>query len=788
MLKTLKDRFLKGGVPPVESSSREIEESGRRRLFITFLMLLMVPMFIFGTIHFTRGLFMRGVVNYAICVIFIIFALFAGKSRNPRNLYRIVLFMLMLLLAWWISGGSQKGYASIWVLTLPPFSLYLLGKREGITWTLAIVIMTALLMIFPSLSYKGYVYDRLFVQRHLFTMMLIVLFTFSYESMRQRFKKAMDREQEKLMDEKEKLAAAKREVEEANKRLNKEISIRIKAEQELLNHRNMLEETVAERTAELRMANEKLAADEARFRLMANNITDMIWATDINLKYTFISPSVTRLFGYTVEEAMNFTLDKWITRSSMEELLQEYSRQLELERSGAAEPNRNVSLLVEQVDSRGRIVPVEVTVSFIRDIDGRAIGLVGVTRDISERLKAQEENKRIQEQLAQAQKMEAIGTLVGGIAHDFNNILAGIIGSFDILRRLLADENLQNRLKVEKYLNLGMESSLRSSDLVKQLLLMSRKHDIALVPIDITSSLDHVVEICRNSLPKTVEIDYEQPDHPLMVMGDVVQVDEVLLNLCINASHAMTIMVPEGARQGGVLRIRACEVGPDQLIRELIPDTGDYTGPWVKIQVEDNGVGMDEETRKRIFEPFFTIKKEGGSGLGLSISYSIIRQHGGMINVYSEPGRGSCFTVYLPLNEGAVTQGVRARGQGEIVKGSGTILVIDDEAILLNIAKGFLEECGYDVITAPGGGPGIEIYREKWMEIALVLVDLSMPGKSGIEVFGELKKINSEVKVILASGMIDPDLIASALSQGVKAVVNKPYLADELSMKIKSFI
>ena len=771
-----------------ESSSAQIEESGRRRLFIIFLLLLIIPMFIFGTIHFTVGLFMRGVVNYVICLVFIIFALVAARSRNPRYLYRVVLSMLILLLAWWISGGAQKGYASIWVMTLPPFAFYLMGKKEGVFWTLGIMIMSAVLLLFPSLSYKGYVYDTLLVQRHLFTMMLIVLFTFSYESMRQRFKKAMDREQEKLLDEKEKLARAKKEADEANSRLNLEIGERVKAEEELRSHRDMLEETVAERTAELRTANEKLAADEVRFRLMTNNITDMIWATDINLRYTFISPSVSRIFGYTVEEALDFTVDQWVTPESMEALLREYTGQLELEKDETADPNRNVTLQVEQIKKNGDIFPVEVTVSFIRDAGGQAIGLVGVTRDISERLKAQEENRKIQEQLAQAQKMEAIGILVGGIAHDFNNILAGIIGSFDILKRLLAGENFVKKDKVDRYLALGMESSLRSSDLIKQLLSISRKHEVTLAPMDIVSSLKHVVEICRNSLPKTVEIDFEPPEHSLVVMGDMVQIEQVLLNLCINASHAMTIMVPGGEGQGGVLKIRAGEVDPGYRMKELFPDIEESEVSWLKIQFEDTGVGMDSETRKRIFEPFFTMKKESGSGLGLSISYNIIRQHGGMIHVYSEPGRGSCFTVYLPMEEGEKAGAERMRGQGEIMKGSGIILVIDDEPILLKIAKGFLEECGYEVITASGGDEGIAVYREMWREIVLVLVDLSMPGKSGIEVFHKLRDIRGDVKVILASGMIDPDSVSSALALGIRAVVHKPYLADELSMKIKKFL
>lgn len=765
-----------------------IEESGRRRIFVIFLMLMFLPMFLFGTAMLMRGKDMRAYVNYLVCLAFLVLAYFTGRVKSARKLYRLVLMMLILLLGWWINGGAMKGYASIWVLTLPPFAFYLTGKKEGSLWTLVIVAMTAVFFLVPSLSYNGYVYDRVFINRHILSLLLIVFFTYNYESMRERFKLAMGKEQLNLQKEKESLAAANKQVETVNSLLNKEIEIRIRVEDELRRHSVMLEDIVAERTSELRRMNEQLASDEAKYRLMADKITDMIWSTDMDLKYTYISPSVTRIFGYTVEEAMSFTLDRWITPGSLNIMVTEYARQVEIEKSGGDDPDRYVEFEVEQIKKNGDIIPVEVSVSFLRDSDGRATGLIGITRDISERIRAQEENRRMQEQLAQAQKMEAIGTLVGGIAHDFNNILAGIIGSFDLLKRLLGDEDVVKREKINKYLDLGMESSLRSAELVRQLLSLSRKHEVNLVPMDITSSLNHVLDICRNSLPKTVEIDCVIPDRQLVVMGDVVQIDQVLLNLFINASHAMTIMVPDGIRQGGVIKVRAEETVPDTVLKEFYPDAEEREGAWVKIEVSDTGIGMDEETRKRIFEPFFTLKKNEGSGLGLAISYNIIRQHGGMIHVVSEPGFGSCFTVYLPLKHNEEVCNADARGTGEIAKGSGTILVIDDEAVLLNIARGFLEECGYCVITATGGDTGIEIYREMTGEIALVIVDLSMPGKSGIEVYSELKKINSDVTVLLASGMIDPDSIKTAMNLGIKGIVHKPYLADELSVKIKSIL
>ncbi len=762
----------------------DIEDSGRRRLFATFLILLSLTLIIFGAQLIRRELYLLAVVNYSVAAMFIPLIFIMRRSGRAKILYRIVLAMLSILILYWVNRGAIKGYASIWILILPPFAFYLLGRGEGLLWTLSISLLAAIQFIFPALSYYGYTYDPLFVSRHLSTLLLIILFTYSYELMRERYKKAMEGERLKLEDEKERLAEAKSEVDEINLRLNDEIIIRNQSEEELCANRDRLEEIVAERTIELQNINSRLAANEAKYRLMADNVTDMIWTADLNLKFTFISPSVKRIFGYTVDEAMALPFEKWNTPESFVKVSRIYSEELE---HGKSNSGRYVNVQLEHYHKNGTVIPVEITVSFLRNTIGEVIGIIGITRDISEKVKAAEDNRHMQEQLAHAQKMEAIGTLVGGIAHDFNNILGGIIGSFDLLTRLLKDENLSKSERITKYLKLGMESSLRSSELIKQLLALSRKHEILLSPIDINDSINHVIEICRSSLPKTVEIDFIPPKEPFIIMGDMVQIEQVLLNICINSSHAMTIMRPEGSKQGGLLKIRASEIESDYIIKELYPETIPYSGNWVKIVISDTGVGMDNETVKRIFEPFFSMKKQNeGSGLGLAISYNIIHQHRGVIHVYSEPGRGTSFSIYIPSYSNIEGFELKRRRAGDIIMGSGTILVIDDEPVMLNIARGFLEECGYDVLTAGTGNEGINIYREKSGYIAAVLVDLSMPGKSGLEVFMELKNINKEVRVILASGMLDTDSLRAAERLGIRAIVHKPYLAHELSCMIKS--
>jgi CheY-like chemotaxis protein len=223
-------------------------------------------------------------------------------------------------------------------------------------------------------------------------------------------------------------------------------------------------------------------------------------------------------------------------------------------------------------------------------------------------------------------------------------------------------------------------------------------------------------------------------------------------------------------------------------MKENYPEAEGIVDYWIRIKVSDTGVGIDYDTKQRIFEPFFSTKnKNESSGLGLAISYNIIKKHGGIINVYSEPGSGSCFSIYFPVYNDS-NKITRDDNDQEIVSGSGTVLIIDDELLILNIAKGFLEQCGYSVITAQGADAGIEIYNKEHSRISAVLLDLSMPGKSGLEVFQELHKIDANVKVILSSGMLDNETKDIALKMGIIDILNKPYIATELSIKIKKVI
>jgi len=395
------------------------------------------------------------------------------------------------------------------------------------------------------------------------------------------------------------------------------------------------------------------------------------------------------------------------------------------------------------------------------------------------------ETVRREEQLRQAQKMETVGTLAGGLAHDFNNVLGGIIGSVGLVRYILEDDRMLAE-KIGGHIDLIERAGNRASEIVKQLLSLSRRHEISLIPVDLNIALKNVIQICSSSFEKSIEIVVDYPSSPAMIEADPSQVEQVFLNLCVNASHAMTIMRKADEHQGGVLSVSIRKIRADRIFCER--HTEAIEGNYWMVSFADTGVGMEESTQQKIFDPFFTTKdKQHGTGLGLSMSYNNVHQHKGFIDVYSESGIGSTFNVYLPVRE--ICEGEEVVSNDDaIVKGNGTVLVIDDEEIVRSIAASILIECGYDVISADGGREGITLFEENPQRFDIVLLDMAMPGLSGKEVYLELRKIKADVKVLLSSGFRQDSRVEETLALGINGFIQKPYSMAELSAKVNSII
>jgi PAS domain S-box-containing protein len=395
------------------------------------------------------------------------------------------------------------------------------------------------------------------------------------------------------------------------------------------------------------------------------------------------------------------------------------------------------------------------------------------------------EQERKDEQLLQAQKMELVGNLAGGLSHDINNSLGGIVGLSSLMRyalkrgRVDVDDILEKAALIE-------ESAKRASDTVLKLLAFSRKQELTLTAVDLGDLVRVVARICATTFDKGVEQRLELPTAPAMIMADPALVEQVLLNLCVNAEHAMTIMRPDGDLRGGRLTIAVAPFVATRQFAAANPET--HEGRFYTVEVRDTGVGMDRETQSRMFEPFFTTKGEGrGTGLGLAMVYNIVRRSGGFLTVVSEPGEGSAFTAYFPaMGPHALAQAPRDRAEDPLPTGTGTVLVVDDVETVRLAAAAALEECGYEAILAKNGREAVDLYAARRGAIALVLLDVAMPVLSGDRAFAELKAIDPAVRVLVTSGFEEDRRVRALLAAGAAGFVHKPYGLHELARAVRA--
>lgn len=411
-----------------------------------------------------------------------------------------------------------------------------------------------------------------------------------------------------------------------------------------------------------------------------------------------------------------------------------------------------------------------VSASPVVDEQGQVRRIVHVARDLSEQ-------KQLEAELRQAQKMEAIGTLAGGIAHDFNNLLTVIVGYAE----LLSSEKLEKRLDNTDEQAI-LQASRRGAALAKQLLIFSRKGsaDSRKEPLDPNASVKNLRKMLDRVLPKNVVLQQRLAPDLFSIQGDAGQLEQVLMNLSVNAAHAMP--------NGGSLTIESQNVrlGPD--CGQLHPNV--KPGDYVLLTVSDTGHGMDKKTLERIYEPFFTTKRVGeGTGLGLSVVFGIVRDHDGYISCYSEVGVGTTFRIYLPAVPAA---GQQLQHRSEVSEkdpvGTETILVADDEAPIRRLVEMRLSNSGYKVLTASDGEVALRRYCEASEMPHAVILDLGMPKMSGWACLQKLRLINPRVKVLVASGYIGDELERRALNEGAAAFVRKPYDMRTMSRRLREIL
>ncbi|MEW6126838.1 MAG: PAS domain S-box protein [Acidobacteriota bacterium] len=530
---------------------------------------------------------------------------------------------------------------------------------------------------------------------------------------------------------------------------------------------------------------------EKLYRLLAENMADVVWVLDpINMKYKYVSPSVERLIGYTVNEIIAQPINHYLAAASWEDVKSSLSARvkqfLQFGKDDASELYE-----VQQIHKNGSIVWVEVTGTITRNDDGE-IEIIGSSRDITQRKQTEVNLKQVQSELYQAQKLESIGRLAGGIAHDLNNALVPIIGYSELLAKELPKDSYQ-------LLNLRhvLTAADRAAKLVRQILAFSRKQIMQLETLNLNEVISDFAKMLNRLIGEDIAFQTRLSPHLYPVKADKTQLEQVLMNLAVNARDAMP--------DGGNLMIETTNVA----LNEQALAVGMQPGDYVLLSISDTGHGMDEATQQRIFEPFYTTKESGkGTGLGLSTVFGIVKQHNGDIRVYSEPGVGTVFNIYLPawtqtepVEDGRYTQDFRGErfleGQAEPVKkkseiaslsGKGTILVVEDENAVRELIEMLLKDHGYEVYATSSPQTAIEMAKSLQGKLDLLLTDVIIPEMNGKELFLQMTQFMPALKVIYISGYTD-DVIArhGVLEESVN-FIQKPFNASKLLIEIRDVI
>jgi PAS domain S-box-containing protein len=504
---------------------------------------------------------------------------------------------------------------------------------------------------------------------------------------------------------------------------------------------------------EIKCAEEALRESEEKYRLLVDNANDGIFiAQDGVIK--FPNPKTQEILGYSADELAKLPYETLFHPEDWHIYVERKEKRLKGEEVPSTYSVRVITRAGEVLWAQFSDVPIV--------WEGEAAKLF-FARDITPQ-------KKLEAQLLQAQKMEAIGTLAGGIAHDFNNLLMGIQGNASLI--LIDIESGHTHYEKLKKIEHQVQSG---AELTKQLLGFARGGKYEVKPTDLNTLIKKENQMFGRT-KKEITIHEKYEENLWTVEVDKVQIQQILLNLYVNAWQAM----PGG---GGIF----IETENTTLDKEYVQSFHLPPGRFVKLSITDTGIGMDEATQQRIFEPFFTTKKIGrGTGLGLASVYGIVRNHGGIIEVYSKKGKGTTFYIYLPASEKEIIEEMQL--PEEFIKGSGTILLVDDEDRIIDVCSELLKTMGYDVLIAKSGKEAIETYRIKKEDVDMVILDMIMPDMSGGETYEKLLGTNSKIKVLLSSGYSIDGQAAEILERGCDGFIQKPFNMKELSLKIKDIL
>lgn len=510
-------------------------------------------------------------------------------------------------------------------------------------------------------------------------------------------------------------------------------------------------------------AEEMLQKSEEKYRTILDTMEDIYVEVDLNGNIVYRNNASIKILGYTEEESKGQSYKEFTSSETAQKLYDIFKNVYVTEKPGQLNE-------YEVIAKDGRRLTFEGVITLLKNESGESIGFRLLAHDITERKRAELEQRKLESQLQHAQRMEAIGTLAGGIAHDFNNLLMSIQGNVSMmLYKIDPYHPHYDRLK-------NVEYQIKSgSDLTKQLLGFSRGGKYEIKATDINEFIKRMTKMLV-STKKELNIKEEYQEDVWTVEVDRGQLNQAILNLFVNACQAMG--------DGGDLFVRTENITLDET---FVKPYNAASGKFVKISVTDTGHGMDPETLKKVFDPFFTTKDlSRGIGLGLASTYGIVKNHSGIINAYSEKGLGSTFNIYLPVSEKAIIEEMESAK--EMLQGTETILFVDDEERIVEAGKDMLEILGYNLIVARNGDEALTIYKKNMDDIDIVIVDLIMPNMDGGEVFNHIKALNPNVKVLLSSGYSIDGKASKILERGCNGFIQKPFTMENISIKVREIL